>query len=234
VSAEPERRQRLLKMAAGAAFLVLATVLVLIVVNSSSGGSGGDVKLEGVREVNQELKGIPQYGLLLGDEKAPVELIEYGDPQCPVCKGYAEEILPPIIQKQVRSGRLKISYRIFPIIGPQSAPAGTAALAAGYESRGWNYLEIFYRNQGEENSGYADQEFLEAIAKAAGVKNMKHWEKSLETLAFESEVTADQAKKLGFTGTPSFAIVGPGTDGVEALGTPGSTEALEEAIAKAE
>jgi protein-disulfide isomerase len=234
VSAEPDRRQRLLQLAAGAAFLVLAVVLVLIVVNSSSGGSGGDLKLEGVREVNKMLKGIPQYGLVLGDEEAPVELIEYGDPQCPVCKGYAEEVLPPIIQKQVRSGRLKISYRIFPIIGPQSAPAGTAALSAGYEHLGWNYLEIFYRNQGEENSGYADEDFLAAIAKAAGVRNMKRWEKGLETLAFESEITAEQAEKLGFTGTPSFAIVGPGTDGVEALGTPGSTEALEEAIAQAE
>jgi protein-disulfide isomerase len=234
VGTGPERRQRLLQIAAGAAFLALAAVLVLIVVNSSSGGSGGDLQLEGVREVNRELKGIPQYGLVLGDEEAPVELIEYGDLQCPVCKGYAEEVLPPVIQKQVRSGRVKISFRNFPIIGPQSAPAGTAAISAGYEHRGWNYLEIFYRNQGEENSGYADEDFLAAVAKAAGVKNMARWEKGLETLAFESEATKRQAEKLGFSGTPSFAIIGPGTDGVEALGTPGSTEALEEAIARAE
>jgi len=234
MSAENPRRQRLLRLGAGAAFLAIAVVLVLIVVNATGGGSGGDLRISGARKVERELKGIPQYGLLLGDEEAPVELIEYGDPQCPVCKGYAEEILPPIIQKQVRSGRLKISYRIFPIIGPQSAPAGTAALSAGYERLGWNYLETFYRNQGEENSGYADEDFLAAIAKAVGVRNMKRWEKGLETLAFESELTTEQAEKLGFSGTPSFAIVGPGTDGVEALGTPGSTEALEEAIAQAE
>jgi len=234
VSAEDPRRQRLLRLAAGALFLTVAAVVVLVVINSSSGGSGGDVQLEGVRAVNRELKGIPQYGLVLGDEEAPVELIEYGDLQCPVCRGYAEEIVPPIIEKKVRNGRVKISFRNFPIIGSQSAPAGTAALAAGYEHLGWNYLEIFYRNQGEENSGYADVDFLEAVAKAAGVRNMTRWEKSLETLAFESEITAKQAEKLGFSGTPSFAIVGPGTDGVEALGTPGSTEALEEAIAKAE
>ena len=234
MQAEGNRRQRLLRLAAGASFLAIAAVIVLIVVNSSSSGSGGDVQLEGAHEVNKMLKGIPQYGLVLGDEEAPVELIEYGDLQCPVCKGYAEEILPPIIQTQVRSGRVKISFRNFPIIGPQSAPAGTAALAAGYEHRGWNYLEIFYRNQGEENSEYADEDFLKAVAKAAGVKNMDRWEKSLETLAFESEITAKQAEKLGFSGTPSFAIVGPGTDGVEALGTPQSTEALEEAIAQAE
>ncbi|MGN6200848.1 MAG: DsbA family protein [Solirubrobacterales bacterium] len=232
--ADGERRQRLLQLAAGAAFLAIAAVVVLIVVNSSSGGSGGDLKLEGVRQVSKELEGIPQYGLILGDEKARVELIEFGDLQCPVCRGFAEEVLPPIIQTKVRSGKLRISFRNFPILGPESAEAGTAALSAGYESLGWNYLEVFYRNQGEENSGYADREFLEAIAKAVGVKNMQRWEKGLETLAFEAEVTTEQAKKLGFTGTPSFAITGPGTDGVEALGTPSSAGALEEAIAQAE
>ncbi|HET9591867.1 MAG TPA: thioredoxin domain-containing protein [Solirubrobacterales bacterium] len=232
--AEGARRQRLLRLAAGALFLATAAVVVLVVVNSS-GSAGGDAQhITGAREINRELKGIPQYGLILGDEEAPVELIEYGDLQCPVCKGYAEEILPPIIQTAVRSGKVKISFRNFTIIGPESGPAGTAALAAGYESLGWNYLEIFYRNQGEENSGYADEDFLAAVAKAAGVKDMAKWKESLKTLAFEPEVTTEQAKKLGFTGTPSFAITGPGTDGVEKLGTPGSTGAFEEAIANAE
>jgi protein-disulfide isomerase len=228
--AENDRRQRLLQLAAGAVFLAIVAVAVLIVVNSSKGGSGGDLQVEGVREVDKMLRGIPQYGLLLGDEKAPVELIEFGDLQCPVCRGYAGNILPPIIQKRVRSGQVKISFRNFAIIGPQSGPAGTAALAAGEEHLGWNYLELFYRNQGEENSGYADEDFLAAIADAAGVKHMAQWEKRMELVAFEIGYTTREAEKLGFTGTPSFAIRGPGTDGVETLGTPGSTQALEEAI----
>lgn len=230
--AENERRQQLLQWAAGAVFLAIVAVTVLIVVNSR--GSGGDLHIEGAREVNKMLRGIPQYGLLLGDENAPVELIEFGDLQCPVCKGYAEDILPPIIQRQVRKGQVKISFRNFAIIGPQSGPAGTAALAAGEEHLGWNYLEIFYRNQGEEDSGYADEDFLAAIAKAAGVKHMAQWKKRMELVAFEIEQTTNEAEKLGFTGTPSFAIRGPGTAGVETLGTPGSTEDLEEAIAGAE
>jgi protein-disulfide isomerase len=235
MSAEDARRQRLLRVAAGALFLAIAAVVVLVVVNSSGGGSGGDPQhITGADEVNHELKGIPQYGLILGDEEAPIELIEYGDLQCPVCKGYAEEILPPIIQTAVRSGKVKISFRNYTIIGPESAPAGTAALSAGSQERGWNYLEIFYRNQGEENSGYADEEFLAAVARAAGVKNMTKWKEGLKTLAFEPGVTTEQAEKLGFTGTPSFAITGPGTDGVEKLGTPASTGAFEEAIADAE
>ena len=57
-------------------------------------------------------------------------------------------------------------------------PAGAAALAAGEQGAGWNYLELFYRNQGEENSGYATDEFLTAVAKAAGVKNIATWKRN--------------------------------------------------------
>jgi protein-disulfide isomerase len=231
VSAEPERRQRLLQLAAGAAFLAIAVVLVLIVVNS--GGSGGDAKIEAKGEVNRLLTGIPQDGMVLGDPKAPVELIEFGDLQCPVCAGYAKEILPPIIENQVKNGEAKIDFRNLVILGEESIPAGAAALAAGQQKRGWNYLELFYRNQGAERSGYVTDEFLEAVAKAAGVKNLAKWNQDRKQLTGEVEKTTAEAGKLGYSGTPSFAIEGPSTKGLELLGTPESTGALEEAIASA-
>jgi protein-disulfide isomerase len=231
VGAEPDRRQRLLQLAAGAVFLAIVAIVVLIVVASS--GSGGDTKIEGAAEVNHLLAGIPQRGTILGDPEAPVELIEFGDLQCPVCKGYSEEILPPIIESQVKQDKVKIDFRNFTIIGPQSTPAGAAALAAGQQGRGWNYVELFYRNQGEEDSGYADDEFLEAIAKSAGVKNLAEWNQDRKKLVAEVEKTTAEAQRLGFEGTPSFAVRGPQTKGIELLGTPGSTGDLEEAIDQA-
>lgn len=228
--AEPEeRRQRLLQMAAGAVFLAVAVVLVLIVVNS--GGSGGDAKnIEGKAEVDRLLSGIPQQGMVLGDPKAPVTLIEFGDLQCPVCAGYAKEILPPLIEKQVKNGEMKIEFRNLTIIGPESVPAGAAALAAGKQQRGWNYLEVFYRNQGSERSGYITDEFMAAVAKAGGVENLARWNQDRQKLTGEVEKTTAEAEGLGYHGTPSFAIEGPGAKGLERLGTPESTGALEEAI----
>src|SRR5436305_175126 len=139
-------------MAAGAAFLALAVVLVLIVVNSS--GRGGDAKnIGGKPDVDRLLAGIPQQKMVLGDPKGPVTLIEFGDLQCPVCAGFAKEILPPIIENQVKNGEPQIDFRNLTIIGDESIPAGAAALAAGEQGRGWNYLELFYRNQGDDRSG---------------------------------------------------------------------------------
>jgi protein-disulfide isomerase len=230
-----ERRTRLLQLGAGAVFLAIVAVVVLIVVSSggSSGGNASDLKEVG--SVDQLFSGIPQDGLVLGDSGAKVELVEYGDLQCPVCKAYSEEVLPQVIQNQVKRGQAKIAFRNFTIIGPQSAPAGAAALAAGAQGRGWNYLELFYRNQGEENSGYADDEFLTAVAKGAGIKDIAKWNKDRKSKKFTGEVskTFAQAQKFGFTGTPSFAVKGPNSNGTELLGTPGGSEEIEEAIEKA-
>jgi protein-disulfide isomerase len=230
VSAEPERRQRLLQMAAGAVFLAVAVVLVLIVVNS--GGSGGDPEnIEGRAEVDRLLAGIPQRGMILGDPKAPVRLIEFGDLQCPVCAGFAQEILPPIVENQVKNGEAKIDFRNLTIIGEESIPAGAAALAAGEQGRGWSYLEIFYRNQGEERSGYVTDDYMEAVAKAAGVENLAKWNQDRRRMTGEVEKTTAEAEGLGYHGTPSFAVEGPATRGdMQLLGSPESTEALEEAI----
>jgi protein-disulfide isomerase len=230
-----ERRTRLLQLGAGAVFLVIVAVVVLIVVNSN-GSSGGDAaNLKEIRTVDALFKGIPQENMVLGDPKAKVELIEYGDLQCPVCKAYSEEVLPQVIGNQVEQGLAKIVFRNFTIIGRQSAPAGAAALAAGAQGRGWNYLELFYRNQGIENSGYADDEFLTAVAKGAGVKDIARWNEERKGTKFTGEVTktTEQAQNFGFTGTPSFAVKGPNSNGTELLGTPGGPEELEEAIEKA-
>jgi len=231
-----DRRTRLLQIGAGAVFLVIIAVVVIIVIAGSSSSSGGDAEnLVEIKQVDSLVDGIPQQKLVLGDGKAPVELIEYGDLQCPICKEYSEEVLPAIIEKQVKNGEVKIIYRDFIIISEESIPAGEAALAAGEQGKGWSFIELFYRNQGEERSGYVTDEFIESIAEGAGVPDMKKFNEERKSGKFKDKVTAttEQAEKFGFTGTPSFAIEGPHSNGIELLGTPGSTEAIDEAIEKA-
>lgn len=225
------RRRRLLQVASAAAFLALAGVLVLIVVNSSE-TEGGDTRLEDVAAVKRELGGIPQEGLTLGRPEARVTLYEYGDLQCPVCKAFAEDVVPDVIEAKVRSGEAKLEFRNFTIISEESVPAAAAAIAAGEQGRGWQFLDVFYANQGLEASGYVTDEFLAEIARAAGVPDIAGWNEERESQAVLRQVQSESedAERLGLTGTPSFAITGPATGGKEVLGTPGSAGPLEEAI----
>ena len=235
-AAADDRRQRLIKLASAMAFLALVVVAVLIVVSQSSSEGGGDASsIEGAAEIEAELEGIPQRGLILGSSNAKATLIEFGDLQCPVCKGFAEEILPPVIESKVRSGEAKLEFRNFTIISEQSVPAGAAAIAAGEQGRGWNFVKLFYRNQGREASGYVTDQFLTAIARAAGVSDIAQWNRARKSKGALNEVkqTTAEAERLGFTGTPSFGLEGPSVNGLETLGTPSSSEAFEAAIEKA-
>jgi protein-disulfide isomerase len=230
------RRQRLLQLSAGGVFLaVIVVVVVIIVVSSSGGDSGGEPTKSEEGEVGKLLTGIPQSEMTIGKPNAPVKLFEYGDLQCPYCKANAEEVTPPIIENEIRKGEVNMTFRNYVIIGPESIPAGEAALAAGAQNRAWNFIELFYRNQAEENSGYVTEEFIESIGQSAGIPDIAKWNKERKSGKYKAQVekTTKQAQKLGFSGTPSFAIEGPSSEGLELIGTPETTGALEAAIEKA-
>jgi protein-disulfide isomerase len=229
-----ERRQRLVKLGSAAAFLAIVVVAVLVVISQSQ-TDGGDSDLEGVAEVERLLDGIPQRGMVLGEPGAKATLVEFGDLQCPICKGYAEEVIPPLIEGRVADGEAKLEFRNYTILGPESESAAAAALAAGEQGRGWYFVELFYRNQGLEGSDYVTDAFLTSVAKGAGVPNIARWNSDRKSSRIRTEISRANAEAmgLGFTGTPSFAVRGPATNGLESLGTPGSADVLDTAIVNA-
>ena len=228
-----ERRERLVKLGSATAFLAIVAIAVLVVI-SQGGSDGGDASsIEGAAEVRAELEGIPQRGLVLGDPGADVTLLEFGDLQCPVCKAYSEDIVPQVIESKVRGGEARLAFRNFAFIGEESVDAAAAAIAAGEQGRGWDFVELFYRNQGTEASGYVTDEFLTAIAEGAGVADIEQWDEARGSDRLRRQVEAEiaEAEDFGLTGTPSFAIEGPLVDGgQDVLGTPGAAGPLEDAI----
>jgi protein-disulfide isomerase len=205
------RRQRLIQFGSGAGFLAICIVAVLIIVSQSGGGSGGS----GAQDANliaQQLHGIPQDGTVLGDPKAKVTVVEFGDLQCPVCQEFSTQVAPDLISQVVRKGEADYDFRQFTIIGPDSATAAKAALAAGEQGRYWNFVELFYRNQGIEESGYVTDSFLENVAKGAGVPNIAKWNKDRQSSKWDAVLSKVQkdAQSLGFNATPSLVVEGPG------------------------
>jgi protein-disulfide isomerase len=232
---EDARRQRLLQFAAAGVFLAIIVVVVVIIVVSSGGDSGSEPTHAEEGEVGKLLSGIPQSATRLGKPDAPVKIYEYGDLQCPFCKANAEEVTPPIIETAVRDGEANITFRQFIIIGPESIPAGEAALAAGAQGKAWNFIELFYRNQGEENSGYVTEEFIESIGRRSDIPDLAKWNEERKSGKYKKQLETEtkQAEKIGFEGTPSFAIEGPSSQGLEKFGTPETPGQLEDAIEKA-
>jgi protein-disulfide isomerase len=196
-----------------AAFAAVAVIVALIVISQSGGDDGGGTpsNISGAAQVDADLRGIPQGGRTLGQADAPLTITEFGDPQCPACAFFAEQIAPQLIADEVKTGNAKIVFEPYLIIGPDSQPAMTASLAAGEQGRFWNYLQIFYANQGAENSGYVTDDFLTVIARAAGVPDIDAWNRSRNEPKWNAVLTkgTTEAESLGFTGTPSIVVRGP-------------------------
>jgi Thioredoxin len=231
---ETESAARRAQRGSAAAFIGLATLVILVVALGPGRGHGGDTSLEGVGTVAEQLVGIPQHGMALGEPGAPVTLVEFGDLQGTVGRAFAEEVLPRVIGGAVRRGEAQLEFRNFPLLGPGSVRAGAAALAAGEQGRGWSFVELFYRNQGRERSGYVTPAFLRAVARGADVPDLARWSRESRgtRLLRESARTGAEARTRGFERAPAFLATGPG--GAESLGTPESVEELEVAIHEVE
>jgi protein-disulfide isomerase len=217
-------RKRRVQYLVLAGFAAVAVIAALILISQSGGGdSGGGTHsdLQGAQQVTAQLSGISQSGAVLGDASAPVSVIEYGDPQCSSCKFFSEQVAPQLISSEVKPGKVRYEFRPFLIIGPDSKPAMKAALAAGDQDRFWNYLQLFYLNQGGENSGYVTDDFLTSVATGAGVPDVKKWNTDRNDSKWDAVIQqgSSQAQSFGFNGTPSIVVQGP--NGQQAIG--GST-----------
>jgi protein-disulfide isomerase len=211
-------RNRRLLLLGGAIFAAVVVVVVAIVVSQggsddSGGGaapsaSGGQAQQSQSADVEELFGDIPQDGVTLGEPDAPATLIEFADLQCPFCAQYTTGALPTVIQDYVRSGRLKMQLRLLRFIGPDSERGAEVAAAATLQNKGWDYSDLFYRNQGQENSGYATDAFLERLARETPGRDVDQLESDLDSPPAQRLIShaERQANQLGVSGTPTFFI----------------------------
>jgi protein-disulfide isomerase len=175
LQAKRKRTRRLGALAAGVALLAAVALVVVLV---AGGGDNPDTTAEstptpkatpvpepqGADLVREELDGIEQSGSMLGDPSAPYTLVEFGDLVCPPCGVYSRDILPPVVQDYVREGKLRVQFQPINITREYSALAGQYALAAGKQDKLWDFVTLWYRNQGDEDVNYVNDDFARAIA----------------------------------------------------------------------
>jgi protein-disulfide isomerase len=205
-------RERRLWLLGGAA--VLAAVIVAIAIVVSQGGADDDEPATASGPAAQQqaedlFEGIPQSGVSLGDPDAPATLIEFADLQCPFCAEFATGELPGVIDQYVRPGELRLQLRLLAFLGPDSERARQVANAAALQDRLWNYTDLFFSNQGAENSGYATDAFLQRLARQTPGLDVDQLAEDYasppaEALTRQAERLAQQ---LQVDGTPSFYLV---------------------------
>lgn len=250
------QRQRQLRTLAGLVVGV-AVIIALVVAVSSGGGSKAPPRPDSpaarraTASVGSLLAGIPQSGNTLGSSKAKVTVTEFGDLECSVCDAFAlspgqatsagvsgSGIEDQLIAKDVRSGKIKLVYRSLETASLSNPVENaflkqqTAAYAAGLQNKEWNYVELFYAQQGSEGTAYVTPSFLDGLAREIPGLNYSGWLSHSHDTALEAQVQRDEqlAAAKHFTSTPTITIVGPKGTATPIQGLPSSYTQVESEI----
>ena len=238
--AKAARTRRLLQLLG---VLALAAVVVVVAIVASSSGGGNDQAakrtsaaqrgstIAGQKEANALYAGLPQKGILLGSASAPVRLVSFVDMQCPFCREFELQSLPTLVQKYVRTGKVRMELRTLSFLGPDSVTAGHAVAAAAAQNKAWTFSDILFINQGTENKGWVTQPLLDKAYAAAGV-DVARAKAFAASPAAQAPLGAanSYAGRLGVDSTPTI-LVGKRGGALKKVGVdPTDTAGYEKAI----
>ncbi len=153
---------------------------------------------------------------ILGNASATVTLIEYGDYQCPFCVQFFSQTQPQIIQNYVNTGKVRVVFRDFAFLGPESTAAAEAAQCAEDQGKLWPYHDALYaaklvddNNGGSEDDGFYSTAELLRIGQQVGL-NMPAFTSCVENNTDANIVAQEKgaATAAGVSATPSFIING--------------------------
>ncbi|MCA9980442.1 MAG: DsbA family protein, partial [Anaerolineales bacterium] len=162
----------------------------------------------------------PSTVAALGDEDAPITIVEFSDYQCPFCRRHVDETMPTLLAEMIETGRVRYEFKDFPLdnIHPQARLAAEAARCAGDQEAYWEMHDRLFAGQ-ELWSGQADPaEVFGQFAAELGLDTAV-FETCLDSGTYTNAVQADVAEgmALGITGTPTFFIGGYGISGAQPI-----------------
>ena len=138
-----------------------------------------------------------------GEREAPLQLVMFGDFQCPFCLG-AQSVLRRVRERL--GDRLLFGFRHLPIperhpLAPLAAEASEAAAAQGSF---WEYHDALYANQPK-----LSRETMLAVAADLGL-DLERLTAEIDSGAHRDRIARDvaSAQASGATGTPTFFVNG--------------------------
>ena len=161
-----------------------------------------------------------------GNKDAKVNVIEYGDFECPACAAYA-----PIFKQLVvdYGDRVLFVFRNYPLPQhPSAKPAAYAAGAAGLQGKFWEIHDMLFENQKEWSSYSNAKEIFIKYAQSLNL-DVERFKNDLDSKEVKGKGDNDYQKGvgLGVNATPTFFLNG------DKLDNPRSYEEFKNIVQKA-
>lgn len=135
---------------------------------------------------------------VMGNPKGDVTVVEFFDYQCPYCK----KMNAPLNDAMAKDGKLRVVFKEWPVLGPESVIAARASLAAQKQGK---YRE--FHNALMESKGRLSEATVMSIADKVGL-DTKKLKKDMDAPDVQEELKQNQAlaSALQLEGTPAFII----------------------------
>ena len=172
---------------------------------------GGFLGTYGINSDSSEIitpaKLIENGSPFLGNPDAPITILEWGDYQCTFCYKFHQKTLQIINEDFVKTGKVKVVFKDYPLNGPDSKLAAEASYCAQDQEKYWQYHDEIYRNWGGERTGWITREALTEFAVTVNLDTEK-FNKCLDDNKYESKVNSlyEFGNQIGIDATPSFLV----------------------------
>ena len=181
--------------------------------------------------------GAPE-GHLMGKADAPVQVIEFGDFECPACGNFATLTEPDVRARLINTGVVGFRFYDFPL--PQHRNSFTAHLAAACaddQGKFWEMHDRLYAGQ-DEWSDLIDSTITNPLSIFRRYANelgldAKAWESCVTTQKYTAKIKGNQAEGLrrNVQQTPTVII---GNKQVNSVGYDEFKRLVDDALAEAD
>jgi protein-disulfide isomerase len=203
-----KKRQRRMNTLIGVGVFILILIIVLIspTIYNQLKPAGNFVRITPVAYPLET-------GKAIGNPNAKVKILAFEDFQCTSCKVYVDEVETKFITSSyITNGEVYYEFIQFPFIDAnsitkESHQAANASMCALAQGKFWEYHDILFANQGNENGGSFNDKRLVAFAESLGL-DMTKFNQCFNADQYSSEIEAEyqQGVSMGVTGTPTVFV----------------------------
>ena len=141
----------------------------------------------------------------LGNETAPVTIIEFSDFECPFCAKWYTETKSQIDEQYIEAGQVKLVYMHYPLdFHPQAEPAALASECANEQGKFWEFHDLIFENPSTLGTATYKQWASDLSL------DQQQFDDCYDSKKYLARVQSDLSKgqNAGIRGTPGFLVNG--------------------------
>ena len=189
-------------IAAGIAAVVAIGAAVMLLSTPSETGTRTDAAITALEEVG------PLPDMILGEEDAPVTIIEYASMTCPHCGLFHRQVFPQIKEDYIDTGKVRLIFREFPF--DAIATAGSMLARCAEPEKYFGFIDVIFAQQEDWLRRDAPMEGIRDIARQGGFSDTEFQACLTDEAVLDGIrwIQTRGSEEFGVNSTPTFFING--------------------------